>query len=546
MSSERRGGGRPPKGPDLVEALDGPELAKERARVVLETIAGRLTIEEACEQLGVGPSRFHAIRREALEGMLEALAPKPRGRPSNEVDPKDARIAALEEALRESRLELRAEQVRTELALTMPQVIERSAIQRQKKRQAGAPEGVVSGALSAGLRASARCRVHELRRRLVRASARSPRRGVAGQRARRVAERAARKTVVAFARWARRAGVSLRAAARRLGLSMRTLLAWFQGWRRDRLSWAPRGRPVARSDRATRQAVLAQIRQLGPDTGVDVLRARFPKVARAELRHLLGRYRRALLRRASTVLRRLTWAGAGKVWAADYTQAPAPIEGRYRYVLVARDLATGQQLTARALVCADQDATLETLEALFRRHGRPLVLKTDGGGHFTGDRVRAFLGAQRVLHLVSPPKTPTYNGAIEAGIGSLRHKADYLAARAGRPARWTIDDLEAARRMANETARPRGPDAPTPQEAWQAREPIDPDQRQAVWRSAEALRVDARLSLGYAAHGPLNRSERDAVDRQRIRRALEQHGILRYQGRRVTPRFRFRKYAGIT
>ena len=40
--------GRPCKGPNLVDGLDGSAEARTRLRIVLETIAGQRTVAEAC------------------------------------------------------------------------------------------------------------------------------------------------------------------------------------------------------------------------------------------------------------------------------------------------------------------------------------------------------------------------------------------------------------------------------------------------------------------------------------------------------------------
>lgn len=50
---------------------------------------------------------------------------------------------------------------------------------------------------------------------------------------------------------------------------------------------------------------------------------------------------------------------------------------------------------------------------------------------------------------------PQYNGAIESGIGSLKTRVETQAAHRGHPGMWTGDDVEAARREADVTARPR-------------------------------------------------------------------------------------------
>jgi len=47
------------------------------------------------------------------------------------------------------------------------------------------------------------------------------------------------------------------------------------------------------------------------------------------------------------------------------------------------------------------------------------------------------------------------NGACEAGIGGLKTHTHHLAAHHGRPGRWTSEDVEAARRLADEEQYPR-------------------------------------------------------------------------------------------
>jgi hypothetical protein len=58
-----------------------------------------------------------------------------------------------------------------------------------------------------------------------------------------------------------------------------------------------------------------------------------------------------------------------------------------------------------------------------------------------------------------------YNGAIEAGIGSLKTRTERQALWAGRPGPWTWQDVEAARQEANATARPHGAYGPTPEQS---------------------------------------------------------------------------------
>ena len=122
--------GRPIIGVDLTERLDGPRALRRRVRIVLATIAGGLTIAQACAELGIGRTQFHKLRWRVLEGAVEGLQSRPRGRPrhlplvSPEVQQLRARIRALEVALATTAL-------RSEIALTMPYLLDRAG--RKKK-----------------------------------------------------------------------------------------------------------------------------------------------------------------------------------------------------------------------------------------------------------------------------------------------------------------------------------------------------------------------------------------------------------------------------
>ena len=113
---------RPPKGPQLVDGLDGDERSKERLRAVLETVAGEAPIREVCERLGIKEARFHTLRKEALQAALEGLAPKPLGRPRKpEPSAETQRVAELEARVERLEIELEASRIREELATAFPE-----------------------------------------------------------------------------------------------------------------------------------------------------------------------------------------------------------------------------------------------------------------------------------------------------------------------------------------------------------------------------------------------------------------------------------------
>jgi hypothetical protein len=99
---------------DHVDRLEGSEELKQRLRVVLETLTGDLTIADACAELGIGESRFHDLRKLALEGALEAMSPGYTGRPRKD-RPSPEQIDEMRQTIRNLELELRKEQAKTEV-----------------------------------------------------------------------------------------------------------------------------------------------------------------------------------------------------------------------------------------------------------------------------------------------------------------------------------------------------------------------------------------------------------------------------------------------
>lgn len=91
----------------LIDRLRGPRETKRRLRILLASLAGTMTVSEACAELGVGRSRFHVLRRRMLRGMLDATAAAPETNapsPETETDRDQlralhARIDELERAL---------------------------------------------------------------------------------------------------------------------------------------------------------------------------------------------------------------------------------------------------------------------------------------------------------------------------------------------------------------------------------------------------------------------------------------------------------------
>lgn len=88
---------------------------------------GELPVNEACDQLGVGPTQFANLRAAALLSFLDGLQPKPVGRPRRMPPAVQAELDALRRRVAE--LEHDNRRLRTQLELVpvaLPQLAVRS------------------------------------------------------------------------------------------------------------------------------------------------------------------------------------------------------------------------------------------------------------------------------------------------------------------------------------------------------------------------------------------------------------------------------------
>jgi transposase InsO family protein len=363
----------------------------------------------------------------------------------------------------------------------------------------------------------------------------SLKRGWPAQRSRREAEAHSRRHAVAFDRWAGDLGLSHTAAARSLDLAPGTLADWQHRSQDDDLAPQPLGRPCQRSAPAARNAAIDLMRIVGPRIGLPALQTTFPDMPRAELQNLQLRFRRHSQRDNQRLLHVLHWHSPGAVWAMDHAEPPSPIDGRWPCLFSVRDLASGCQLAWLPVPDATALSTIHALKTLFLQFGPPLVLKCDNGSAFTADDTRLFLDRSNVLPLFSPPYTPSYNGACEAGIGALKTRTHHIAALADRPGLWTADDIEAARRMANELNYPNGSNSATPDQLWTARSPMTNEDRAAFGRTVLRHRVIAREEQQDPLDTDLDFQAQASLDRTAIRRALVELGFLTFTRRSITP-----------
>ena len=286
--------------------------------------------------------------------------------------------------------------------------------------------------------------------------------GVARQRRQRDIERLVRRHAAAVGHCLIEHGCSQHQAADYLKISPRTLRDWQHDLAVAPGSFQPLGRPLCAATPRQRNEVIALLDELGPGIGLPTLRDLFPELARAALADVLRRYRALWRRLHRQPLHVLHWTHPGSVWAIDFHGPRPPVDGLYPDLFAVRDLASGRQLLWLPVRDACAATVIQQLIGLFTIYGPPLVLKCDNGSAFGSAAVQELLRQCRVKSLFSPPRQPSYNGSIEAGIGSLTSRTEQHACRRGYPGIWTRDDVEAARLEANACARPRGPLGPGP------------------------------------------------------------------------------------
>jgi transposase InsO family protein len=376
-------------------------------------------------------------------------------------------------------------------------------------------------------------------------AAASPSRGPAQQRPLRELEELIRREVLDFQQFTATQGLTRTATAAWLNLSERTLRQWEYEHRLAEVRIVFRGRPLARSSREQRQAVITWLDDVGPGIGLPSLHGHFPALPRGELQDLLRCYRRVWACRHPQWQHVLHWQRPGSVWAMDFSEAPGRIDGISPYLLAVRDLASGQQLLWEPVRDTTAEVAQAALTMLFTIHGAPLVLKSDNGSAFRADTTKQWLRGWGVVPLFSPPGVPAYNGACEASIGALKKRTAYQAGRAGRPGLWTSADVATAQRQANEVARPWGADGPSPEQVWTRRVPLGANERGSFRASVDRLEQEQRQAGGIPMDATLEHYQQATVDREAIRRALVAHGFLLFTRRRIPSPIKRRKVTKI-
>lgn len=117
--------GRPTKGLEHVDAVEGSPEAKRRLKVILEVTAGEVPVKDGASRLGLSVTRLEGLRIQALQGAVSSLESRPGGRPRKERSIDGAEVAELKKELAMRSWELEAARVREEIALVWPHLVAR-------------------------------------------------------------------------------------------------------------------------------------------------------------------------------------------------------------------------------------------------------------------------------------------------------------------------------------------------------------------------------------------------------------------------------------
>jgi transposase InsO family protein len=355
---------------------------------------------------------------------------------------------------------------------------------------------------------------------------------------RRKIEAQARQGAAEYATLVVETGGMKQKAAEDLGVSPRTLRSWAE----HPGVIEPRGRPRVEPTAMQMARVNETLQWLGPKGGVPTLKYVHGEVTRRALTEIVREYRRRYITEHRLTTEELTWSVPGAVWTMDHTEMDVPAADGERYALSVRDLGSGGQLLWAPVQSPDAVSTVRLLWGLFVKYGAPLVLKSDNGSAFIAWMTEALLRVWNVVHLLSPPRSPGYNGVVEVAMQWLKPRTEHAARRDGHADALWPENFAQACMIANEMTRSERTGGRRPIDLWQARGAITDGERRAFIDEVAINERALRQSLeGVPGKRALAKARRDA-----IRRALVAHGFLRVRRRPITLRELARKAANIT
>lgn len=211
--------------------------------------------------------------------------------------------------------------------------------------------------------------------------------------------------------------IKLRDVAVALGVTDRTLRNWRAKAKKD----VPKmGRPSASQETLykARELVFEEMERQGSPGWRPVAAALKGKVSVRHVQKFVAEFK-LLKRKRRTPSKRTRVFGKNIVWSMD--GAITKENGKKVENQVIKDRGTLRWVGERACETASKASdVIEILSASFKANGKPLVLSTDNGSAYKSREVRRFLEEEKVIHLMSLPRTPQHNGSVEVGIRELK------------------------------------------------------------------------------------------------------------------------------
>jgi transposase len=454
-----------------------PEM-RERYRVMLEVLAGALSVSEGARQLGLSRNHFQTLMHRGLAGMIEAMTPKAPGRPATPA--REAELAAENERLRRDneRLQGRVDTI---------------------DRLLGVASDMLQGRVTARPRSRA-------------ATSTGAKNDDSDD------PESARRARLCAARALRVCGMSALLAAAIVGASPQTVRRWSTREQRGEALVQRNGpHATAALDVVSAARVEDLVRDLRGLVGAESLRRSVPTVSRREAAAVKRDTLVAMERERKARLERVVVTRPGVLRGFD--QLYARTTDGLRTVLVSADGAVPYRTSLAVVDRYDGAHVAAALKLDLAQNGAPLVWRRDRASAHATDEVTEVLDAYGVLSLDGPPRCPRFYGQLERQ--NREHRA-WLEARDASPPDALAATCDAMRSALNERWRRPTLGWRTAAEAWQDRLPIEED-RTAL--RDEVHQRAARIERELQARG----SYRGLAWRLAIEHALIQRGYLRIE-----------------
>ena len=213
-----------------------------------------------------------------------------------------------------------------------------------------------------------------------------------------------------------------RAVARQLGVSERTLRNWERGAQE---ALKPLGRPAVSSSQRFQAylKVARALRRQGSRAGwrpvlVKVKPFVSTRLVQEGLRALKMRHRQRLSKKICSNRIHVEVLSPNVIWGQDSAHAGRTNEEEIKAEVI-KDRGTLGYTGVTVGPSATSDEILDMLEVQKRGRGLPLVWATDNGSAYKSEKVAEYLRCEKVVHLLSRPRTPQDNGSAEKGIREL-------------------------------------------------------------------------------------------------------------------------------